>query len=109
MQVSHYIPLGTSEPQDFLLRNNGQAIDGTGFTIGIEVSKLADGVITPQSAPTVAWLSQSAGTVRVTGLESFALGNYLVRFKLTDGGGKVGYVPNGKTADLWVVVPIPNP
>jgi len=105
----YHIPVGTSEPQDFLLRNNGAAINGTGFTVGIQVSTLENGVATPHAAPTVAWLDQPAGTVRVTGLEAFAVGNYVARFTLTDGTGKVGFCPNGERGDLWVVVPVANP
>lgn len=113
--MKHVIPVGTTEPQDFELRNDGVAIDGTGFTIAIEVYQRVEGAWTlltgetTPAAPTVAWLSQAVGTVRVSGLDDAELpaGNYRVRFPLTDGSGKVGYFPNGDTADLWCVVAIP--
>lgn len=109
MQTRYVIPLGTSEPQDFELRNNGVAINGTGYAIGIEVARFADGAVIGVPAPSIAWLVQAAGTVRVTGVEAFVAGNYLVRFRLTDGSSKIAYVPNGEHADLWLVVPVANP
>lgn len=100
--MTHTIPYGTSEPQDFELQDNGEAIDGTGFAVGIEIlTHTGEDVGTE---PTVAWLSQADGTVRVSGVENLAVGTYKVRFTLTDGSGKVGYVPNGLVADTWKVV-----
>jgi hypothetical protein len=92
---------GTSEPQDFLIRNDGDALDGSGFTIGLSIYQ--DGQV-PSSVPTVAWLSQANGTVRVSGVNVLSSGEYRVRFSLTDGSSKVGYVPNGPDADRWIVV-----
>lgn len=106
--MKHVIPVGTSEPQDFELRDKGVAINGSGFTVELEISTSRDAVVAPEDPPTVAWLSQSAGTVRVTGTEELPVGNYFVRFKLIDGGGKVGFCPNGDQADLWSVVPVPK-
>jgi len=100
--MTHDIPFSTSEPQDFELRDKGVAIVGTGLSVALEITTAAGApVATP---PTVAWLNQAAGTVRVTGTENLALGDYRVRFKLTDAGGKVGFCPNGEKADLWRVV-----
>lgn len=102
--MTQIIPLGTSEPLDFGLRDNGAAINGTGWDVALEIAR-RDGaaIATP---PTVAWLSQAAGTVRVIGTEALTLGSYHVRFQLTDSASKVGYCPNGLTPDLWVVVPV---
>ncbi len=106
--MTHVIPVGTSEPQDFTLKNDGAAIDGTGFTVDLEISQRVDGaMVDVDTPPTVAWLDRAAGTVRVTGVEDLEIGNYSVRYKVTDGGGKVGYFPNGDKADLWRVVRIP--
>lgn len=104
--MTHIIPFGTSEPQDFALFDKGVAIDGTAMTVTLEIFTLARVVVTP--APTVAWLSQAAGTVRVTGTEILALGKYYVRYRLTDGAGKIGYAPNQAAADQWHVVRVPN-
>jgi hypothetical protein len=104
----HVIPVGTSEPQDFELRNHGAAIDATGYTVALEISRLENGQLAAVSAPpSVDWLSAASGTVRVTGVEALAIGNYLVRYQVTDTGGKVGFFPNGDRADQWRVVAIP--
>lgn len=109
--MTHVIPVGTSEPQDFALKNDGVALVGTGFTIGLEMFTLSDlGVwdAIGSPMPTVAWLSQAAGTVRVTGLEGLSAGTYAVRFTLEDGSGTIGYAPNGLSADTWRIVLIPG-
>lgn len=97
--MTHVMVVGTEEAQDFQLLDDGVALVGTGFTIDIEWRTA------PSSpAPTVAWLSQAVGTVRVTGCEGMALGSYPFRFILTDGAGSEGYAPNGLAADVWKVV-----
>ena len=96
------IVLGTSEPQDFQLTDDGEDQVGTSLTIGIVVyqgTTLVDDI-------DIAWLDQTAGTVRVTGIESLAAGEYHVRYTLTDSGGKVGFVPSGREADRWLVAPV---
>jgi hypothetical protein len=99
--MTHLMVAGTSEPQDFTLTSNGVALVGTGFTIGMEWRS------TPEGPPTVAWLSQAAGTVRVTDTESMAEGNHYFRWTLTDAGGKVGYVPNlDQGSNVWRVIGI---
>lgn len=103
--MKHIIPFGTSEPQDFELRDRGDAIDGTGLTVELTIVALGT-AIDPLTAPTVAWLDQLAGTVRVLGVDRLALGNYRVRFKLTDVLNTIGYAPNGEKADLWTVVAV---
>lgn len=105
--MKYTIPFGTSEPQDFALKDDGEALDGSGFTLALEIKKhVTGGTEVVTGPPAVAWLNQSGGTVRVTGVEGLALGSYLVRYKLTDGLGKVGYAPNGEKADLWHVVAV---
>jgi hypothetical protein len=104
----HVIPVGTSEPQIFELRNEGAAIDATDFGLELEISQLVNGAPVAVTSPlTAAWSSAAAGTVRVTGVETLAIGNYLVRYKVTDTGGLVGFFPNGDKADIWRVVPVP--
>lgn len=104
--MRHVIPVGTSEPQDFLLRNVGAAINGTGLTVTLEIVKAGSRAVV-DTPPTVAWLIAASGTVRVSGTESLSVGNYLVRFRLEDSGGDVGFVPNLNRGDLWVVVEVP--
>jgi hypothetical protein len=102
------IPVGTSAPRFFALTSDGSVINGTGFTVELEIFKLVAGVATDvASAPSVEWLNQAGGTVRVSGLEVLELGNYLVRYKLTDLDDEIDYCPNGDKADIWRVVPIP--
>jgi hypothetical protein len=56
----------------------------------------------------VDWLSpETGGVVRVTGTETLPVGNYFVRFQLEDSGGDIGFVPNTRKPDLWVVVDVP--
>lgn len=98
--MKHVIVEGTTEPQDFALLSDQVALVGTGLTLGIDFRETSDEL----DDVVVAWLDQAAGTVRVTGLEGLPTGNYHVRFTLTDGGGTVGYAPNGSAADEWRVV-----
>jgi hypothetical protein len=99
--MTHQMVFGTSEGQDFQLLNDGVALNGTGLTVSIEWRDPA-----PTSPPTVAWLSAAAGTVRVTGTGSMAVGRYPFRFKLVDGGTLIGYAPNSAGADVWRVVAV---
>lgn len=103
--MPHVIPIGTSEPQDFGLFDDRAPIVGTGWSVALEITARDGAVIA--TPPTVAWLNQAAGTVRVTGTEALPLGNYSVRFRLTDLSSKVGFAPNGHAPLLWVVVPVP--
>lgn len=95
--TNYEIVQGTTEPQDFQLYDDGAALVGTGWTVALVIRESL-GVVTP---PTVAWLSQAAGTVRVSGIGALPVGRYTVRFKLTGGDGSVGYVPSGSTPDTW--------
>lgn len=99
------IVVGTSEPQDFALTERGAPLVGTGFTVSLEIVA-NEGSTLPEDLPTVAWLDQAAGTVRVTGVEALGVGGYRVRFKLTDVGSNIGFSPNGEKADLWRVVAV---
>jgi hypothetical protein len=99
--MKHTMVVGTTEPQDFELLESGAALDGTGWDVEIEFRESIAGV----EAVTVAWLDQSAGTVRVTGAENLTARTYHFRFKLTDGSDDFGYVPNLDTApNEWRVV-----
>lgn len=100
--MTHVIPFETSEPQDFQLRDDGAAFDGTSITLALEIVDRSGAVIA--TPPTVAWLDQAAGTVRVSGCEALAVGSYYVRYVLTDSNGKVGYIPNQRHPDVWYVV-----
>jgi hypothetical protein len=106
LSKTYRIVEGTSEPQDFQLEDDGEALVGTGFTVALKL--YSNGTLVTTSAPTVAWLSQAAGTVRVSGCEGLSAGEYRVRFTLTDGSSKVGFVPGGPNvteADRWIIVP----
>ena len=105
------IPYGTTEPLDLQLTDDGEAIDGSGLTLGLEIFHYTGGTMVDLGSgesPTVAWLSQSDGTVRVTNADVLAVGSYYARFTLDNGVDSLGYVPNGKSADQWKVVPVAN-
>jgi hypothetical protein len=84
--TTHVMVEGTTEPQDFQLTENGAALDGTDWTIGLDFREDVSGV-------TAEWLDQAAGTVRVDGLGELPTGFYHVRFTLTD-GASIAYVPS---------------
>lgn len=100
--ITYKLVYGASEPFDVQLKNNGAALDGTGYTVGLALYQASEAV----SGVSVAWLTQASGTVRVTGHESLAIGEYQARFTLTDTSSKVGHVPNGGEADRWIVVAV---
>jgi hypothetical protein len=91
MALRYRMVQGTSDPHDFRLLEEGAAFtDGEldGVTIAMEWRTA------PDDPPTVDWLDRDAGTVRVTDTEDMAVGLYRFRWKLTDAGGIVSYVPN---------------
>jgi len=100
--MTHTFPVGTTEPQDFAIFSNGDPFVGTAITVGIEVYTETGVAVAP--APSAAWLNQIGGTVQVTDLEALTVGNYRVRFRLSDSGGSIGYAPNGQPAMQWAVV-----
>lgn len=108
MAITHIIPEGTTEPQDFQLKADGDNLDGTGLTLGIKIDD-RDG--TPVTLiGTIDYLVQANGTVRVL-LDKVDLplnkSAYHVRFSITTGSGKVAFIPNGRDPDIWQVVPVP--
>lgn len=163
--MTHTIQQGASEPADFLITNDGEAIDGTGQDLALVITTdrgaavdtkvtvwaastayvkgdvvrpatatgqfykcttvagtsdlaeptfptstgatVVDNTVTWQeTTPTAVWSDAPTGLVRVTGLEALPVGEYAVRYKLTDGAGTFGYAPNGDDADVWDVVPV---
>lgn len=106
LSKTYRIVEGTTEPQDYTLLDDGVALVGTGLTVGLKV--YSNGQLVTTGAPTVAWLSQADGTVRVSGMDGLTAGEYAVRYTLTDASSKVGYVPGGPNvdkADRWIIVP----
>jgi hypothetical protein len=112
IDANEVIVEGQTEPVDVQLKTQpagGELTNlvGTGLDVAIEIQRYEDGVLTDvDTPPTVAWLSQAGGTVRVSGIETLEVGSYAVRFTLTNIANDVGYVPNGPTADLWRVVAV---
>lgn len=108
--MTHTMVIGTTEPQDFQLLDDGAVLVGTGLDVAIEFRTAgltaAQLAATATSAISVAWLAQATGTVRVTGMEGLPLGTYYFRFTLEDLTGDIGYVPNEATSDEWRVVRI---
>lgn len=98
--MTHTMVVGTTEPQDLRILEDLAVHDFTGITLGIDWRGTD-----PAGPPTVAWLSQSAGTVRVTDTGSMTVGKYMFRFTLTDSGGKLGFAPNLEAnPNTWLVV-----
>lgn len=104
--MTHTMVEGTSEPQDFQLTSDGSPLVGTGLDVEIEfrTTGLTAGQLAAIAALQVDWLAQLTGTVRVTGIEGLPLGTYYFRFKVIDGAGDDGYVPNEAASDTWRVV-----
>lgn len=100
---NYTIVYGASEPVDVQLYDDGEAIVGTGLDVALEIRAIAPATL-PETLPTVAWLSQAAGTVRISGVEELGIGAYKVRYTLTDESENVGFVPNGAEPDTWRVV-----
>jgi hypothetical protein len=94
--MTHILVLGTSEPQDFQLTDDDLPLVGTSLTLGIQfrTSGLSAAKVAAIAALTTAWISQAAGTVRLSSTEGLPVGEYHFRWSLTDTGGKVGYIPN---------------
>lgn len=101
--MTYTMPVGTSEPADFQIFDDGAATDGTGLLV--ELLLYRAGSLVDQSL-TVEWLDQSAGTVRVTGTEDLAVGSYKFRFRLTGGAGSVGFAPNAGASGNWRVTKV---
>ena len=100
--MTHVMVVGTSEPQDFALTDDGAAIDGTGITIALDW-RGSD----PVGPPAIAWLEEEDGTVRVTSTAGMSVGTYRFRFKLTDGEGAISYIPNLTVdANVWRVTEV---
>jgi hypothetical protein len=89
--MTHNLVVGTSEPQDFQLTDDGENLVGTGFDVAIA---FAEDASVDADDVTVDWLSQADGTVRMTDTEDLPVGSHKFRWTLTDGGGKVGFIPN---------------
>lgn len=100
-QTTHTMVVGTSEPQDFQLLDDGVALVGAGWTVAIEFRAPA-----PATPPTVAWLNQATGTVRVTGCASMPVGRYYCRFRITDGDDAEAFVPGVPAALEWRVIAV---
>lgn len=101
-EAVHEIVYSTSEPQDFVLENDEVAIDGTGLTVGLHIETHAGAAVLPE--PTVAWLVQASGTVRVSGCDTLPVGRYKVRFSVENGSGDIGYFPRDGQPMVWKVV-----
>lgn len=94
---------GWTEPLDFTLLEDDIAADLTGQTVVIDVIDKNGTAVAPLGATTVP--DPTAGHVRYspTGTEFTVAGQpYGVRWKVTDGSGKVAFFPNGKR-DQWKV------
>lgn len=99
------IVVGSTEPVDVQLRADGAAQVGTGLDVTLEIARYENGIESAVALPpTIAWLDQATGTVRVTDVDRLVVGHYAVRYRLTNSAGKFGRCPNDESADYWKVV-----
>ena len=104
--LTHIMVVGTTKPQDFQILSEGESFDATGFEIAIEF-RPADAGAYPGFADdlTVDWLAEATSQVRVTGVEAMSVGDHRFRWKITDEGGQIEYVPNLEVPpNTWKVV-----
>lgn len=95
---------GTTAPIDFQLLENGVPIDLSTITVAL---LLEDRTGTTVSAGSVSILSATLGKVRLIPTDTTTFdaskGPYYARWKLTDGTGKISYVPTSNR-DVWNIV-----
>jgi len=94
---------GETAPRDFILKEDGVAFDGTGFTPTLVVVDRTGAAV--DTTGDVAWVDAAIGKVRYTPDAAdlvAAKGELRARFKVTDGGGAFGYFPRGEP-DIWRV------
>ena len=96
---------GTTSDLRFQLLQDGLPIDLTGVTVAL---LLADRTGAPVSSPgTISMVDESEGKVQLvpssTGVFVASKGPYHARWELTDGSGKVSYVPSS-ARDVWNIV-----
>ncbi len=107
MAITHIIPEGTTEPQDFQLIADGVNLDATGLTLGLRIDDRNGVPVTLTGS--FAFLNDASGTVRVL-LDAVDLplnkSAYQVRWSITDGSGKIAFIPNGRDPDVWQIVPV---
>lgn len=89
--MTYNLVVGTSEPQEIQLTDDGSPLNGTGLDLDIEFST---GSVDETDDVTVAWDTQASGTVLMTNVSGLPVGFHKFRFTLTDGGGAKGYIPN---------------
>lgn len=94
-----YTIFGATEPQDFQIMEDEQPFNGAGYSVeAVFSSDMAN------DAVTAAWLEQSEGKVRLTGVENIPPGQYKFRLKvIADAGGAWSYVPSEGLHDWWRV------
>lgn len=96
---------GTTAVIQFQLLEEGAAINLTGVTVSLLLSDRTGTTVT--SPGTVVITDAATGKVQLTptGTTTFVADNgpYYARWKLTDGGGKISYVPTA-LRDVWNIV-----
>lgn len=114
-RTPYYIPHGTTEALDFVLRDidsattseTGDIIDLTGMTVTIDVLDRLGNAVT--LAGTVSVPVGTDGVARYTPAAATDFDNYAaespyqVRWNVSD-GSTAFYVPNGEERDEWIVV-----
>lgn len=97
---------GETAPRDFDLTVDDAPFDLTGYTVELVVKDKAGAAV--DMAGDVSIPTPSAGRVRVTpdaADMTLAKSMLSARFKLTDGGGGIGYFPRGEPMTWKVFAP----
>ncbi len=110
MAITHVMPEGTTEPQDFqLLADGANLLDpSSDLTLGIQIED-TNGVAVVLTG-TVAFLDQVNGTVRFLpdALDlPLSLSPFRVRWTITDSAGRIAFIPNQVSADSWQIIAVP--
>lgn len=85
---------GQTEPIDYLLEADGAPVNLSGMTVELVLHRPNGDLV--DVAGDVTTEDAAAGRVRYSpDAADLAPGHYLARWKVTDGGGKVGYFPRG--------------
>lgn len=96
---------GWTDPIDCIIKADGVALSLTGITVAIVASDKNGSSVTMPG--TVSVTDAAAGKVRYAPSAATDLLNSRspmnIRWRLTDGSGKIRFVPNAPNRDKWII------